>query len=115
MDNLECKFCHTKFSLWKKYQRHEHGVYDVEKNPLNLCVICGEIYCTRKLLKGHLNLIRKDFSCPVCGKKVYNQTCFGEKHEAVILYTQEENSLSMLIDKCCWPQRKLVSWYGKGT
>jgi KRAB domain-containing zinc finger protein len=68
-DDLECMNCNTKFSLWKNYQRHRSGVYDGEQNPLNLCEICGEIHCTRKLLKGHQKLAHEDYSCPVCEKK----------------------------------------------
>jgi hypothetical protein len=47
LDNLECKLCHTKFSLWKNYQRHKKEVYD--DNPWNLCEICGNILCTSSL------------------------------------------------------------------
>ena len=68
-ENLQCKICHTKFSLWKNYKRHKNGVYDAEKHPLNLCEICGKICCTTKLLRGHLKLAHEDLSCQVCEKK----------------------------------------------
>ena len=62
---FQCKLCGQKFTQYKNYDRHKRQAYDNDKNPRNLCAMCGKSFCTSRLLKRHLNLSHT-VSCATC-------------------------------------------------
>ena len=65
-DFFECDLCHTKFSLYKNFERHKRESIDDDENPRHSCDTCGMMFCTGKLLKAHLKTDHNPFECPYC-------------------------------------------------
>ena len=63
---FECDLCHTKFSLYKNFERHKKESMDDDENPRHSCDTCGMMFCTGKLLKAHLTTSHNPFECPHC-------------------------------------------------
>ena len=60
--NFECHDCGTKFSMLKNLRRHIKEA----ASSLSVCNFCDNVFCTAKLLRGHVISSHKKFSCPIC-------------------------------------------------
>ena len=83
---FQCKLCGQKFTQYKNYDRHKRQAYDHDKNPRNLCAMCGKSFCTSRLLKRHLN-VSHTVSCTTCDESFTTKRALDhhiQKRESVI-------------------------------
>ena len=51
--DFKCSLCDFTFAWKTNYQRHMKGIYKEDGSIKNKCEMCGQDFCTSKLLKAH--------------------------------------------------------------